>query len=72
MPLVDDSDRNLGGLRVFGVPDLAGDAHAAPVGVVQCAERLAVMVIDVGEVAQLRRGQFLLCCQEPHLAGSAG
>jgi hypothetical protein len=32
-----------------------GDAHAAPAGVVQRAERLVIAVVDVGEVAQLGR-----------------
>jgi len=60
LPVVDDGDGDLGGLGVFGVPDIAGDAYAAPVGVIQRTERLVVVVVDVGEVAQLRRGQFLL------------
>src|SRR6266516_618087 len=70
LPVVDDGDGDLGGLWVFSVADVAGDAHAAPVGVVQRAERLVIVVVDLGEVAQLRGGQFFLSCQEPHLAGS--
>jgi hypothetical protein len=34
------------------------------------AERLMIVMVDVGEVAQLRRGQFPLRRQEPHPAGS--
>jgi hypothetical protein len=33
--------------------DAAGDTDTAPVGAVQCAERLVVVVVDVGELAQL-------------------
>jgi hypothetical protein len=58
--VVDDGDGDLSGLRVLGVPDVAGNARAAPAGVVQRAERLMVVVVDVGEVAQLRAGQFVL------------
>jgi hypothetical protein len=28
-----------------------------------------VVVVDIGEVAQLRRGQLIFSCQEPHPAG---
>ena len=56
LPVVDDSDGDIGGLRVIGAPDVAGDAHAAPAGVIQRADRLVVVVVDLGEVAQLRRG----------------
>jgi hypothetical protein len=38
--------------------------------VIEHAERLVVVVIDVGEVAQFRRGQAVLPVQEPHPAGS--
>lgn len=48
MPVVDDGDGDLGGLRVIGVPDVAGDAHAAPAGLIQRTERLVVVVVDVG------------------------
>jgi len=37
--------------------------------VIQRTERLVVVVVEVGEVAQLRRGQFFLSRQESHLAG---
>jgi hypothetical protein len=47
-----------------------GDARAAPVGKVQRDERLMVVVVDVGEVAQLGGGQFVLSGQEAHLARS--
>jgi hypothetical protein len=69
LPVIDDSDGDFSGLRVFGVPDVAGYAHAAPVRGIQRAKCLVVMVVDLGEVAQLRRGQFLLWRQEPQLAG---
>ena len=55
LPAVDDGDGDLGGVRVLAVPDVPGDAHAAPAGVVKRAERLVVAVVDVGEVAQLGR-----------------
>jgi hypothetical protein len=53
LPVVDDGDRDLGGLRVGGVADVAGDADTAPVRMIQRAERLVVVVVDVGKVAQL-------------------
>ena len=40
-----------------------------PLGGAEGAERLVVVVVHVGEVAQLRRGQGVLGAQEPHLAG---
>jgi hypothetical protein len=68
LPLVYDGDGYFGGLRVYGGPDITSDAHAAPVGTIHRAERLMVVMVDLGEVAQLCRGQFGLCRQEPHLA----
>jgi hypothetical protein len=55
LPVVDDGDRDLSRLRVVGIADVAGNAHAVPADLVQRAERLMVVVVDVGEVAQLRR-----------------
>ena len=55
LPVVGDGDGDLGCLRVAGVADVAGDADAAPAGAVQRAERLVVVVVDVGEVAQFGR-----------------
>jgi O-antigen biosynthesis protein WbqV len=43
----------LGGLRVVGVADVAGDTDTAPVGMIQRAERLVVVVVNVGKVTQL-------------------
>ena len=37
LPVVDDGNRELGGLRVVGIADVAGDADTAPVGVIQRA-----------------------------------
>jgi len=67
LPVIDDGDRDLSCLRVAGIPDIAGDAHAVPAGPVQRTDRLMVVVVDVGEVAQLRRRQIFLHPQEPHL-----
>jgi hypothetical protein len=53
LPVVDDGDRDFGGPRVVGVPDVARDTDTTPVGVIQRAERLVVVVVDIGEVAQL-------------------
>lgn len=53
LPAVDDGDRDLGGLRVVGVADVAGDTDTAPVGMIQRAERLVVVVVNVGKVTQL-------------------
>src|SRR5207302_7050038 len=70
LPVVGDGDGDLGGLRVGGVPDVAGDAHAALVGGAEGAERLVVVVVHLGVIAQLRRRQRVLAGQEPQLAGS--
>jgi hypothetical protein len=53
LPVVDDGDGDLGGVRVVGVADVTGDTDAAPAGVLQRAERLVVVVVDIGKVAQL-------------------
>jgi hypothetical protein len=58
LPLVHNGDGDFGGQRVLRGLDVPGDSHAAPVGVIQCAERLVVVVVDIGEVAQLRGRQF--------------
>jgi len=55
LPVVDDGEGDLGGVRVARVADVTSDADAAPGGVGQRAERFVVMVVDVGEVAQLGR-----------------
>ena len=55
LPVVGDGEGDLGGLRVVGVPDVAGEARAAPVGRVQRDERLVVVMIHVGVVTQLGR-----------------
>ena len=52
LPVVDDGDRDFGGLWGVGVADIAGDTDTAPVGVIQRAERLVVVMVKVGEVAQ--------------------
>jgi hypothetical protein len=56
LPGVDDRDGDVGGLRVCGIPDVACYAHTPPVSPVHCADRLVIMVIDLGQIAQLRRG----------------
>ena len=54
VPVVGDRDGNIGGPRIGWVPDIAGNAHAAPVAAIQRAERFVIVVIQLGEVAQLR------------------
>ena len=49
--VIDDGDCDVGGLRVFGVPDVAGDTYAAPVGMVQRAERLMVVGREISLVS---------------------
>ena len=71
LPFVHDGDGDLGGLRVLPGPDIPGDAHATPVARIHRAERLMVVMVDLGEAAQLHRGQFLLYRQEPQLARSS-
>jgi hypothetical protein len=65
LPVIDDGDGNFGSLRVFVVPDVASDAQAAAVDVIQRPERLVVVVVDLGEITQLRLGQFRFARQEP-------
>jgi hypothetical protein len=69
VPLVDDGHGNVGSLRVLGISDVASDAHTASVDEAECYERLVVVVVDRGEVAQLGRGQPWLSGQEPKLPG---
>ena len=54
LPVIDDRDGDVGGVRVIGIPDEPGDAHPAPVAGIQGAERLVVVMVEVGKVAQLR------------------
>src|SRR5215472_12210616 len=42
LPVVDDGDGDLGGVRVVGIADVAGDAHAASVGLIQSAKCFVV------------------------------
>ena len=70
LPVISDRDGDFGRVRVSFVPDVTGHSDAAPV-TIQCAERLVVMVVDVGEVAQLGRRQLVLDGEEPHPAGSS-
>jgi hypothetical protein len=60
LPVIDDGDCDLSRLRVVGIADIEGDAHAAATGPVHRAERLMVVVVDVGKVAQLCCRQFFL------------
>ena len=55
LPVVGDGDGDLGGPRVVSIPDVTGDAHATPLGGAERADRLVVVVVHVGEVAQFRR-----------------
>src|SRR5665647_3165662 len=66
LPFVDDGDRNFGSHWVFDEPDVASDAKAATVNWIQCDERFVVVVVDLGEVTQFRRGQVRLAHQESH------
>ena len=52
LPVIDDGDRDiLSRLRVVGIADIAGDAHAAAASPAPTArERLMVVVVDIGEV----------------------
>ena len=68
LPFVHDGDSYFGGPCVLSGPDVTSDAQAASVGAIHCAERFMVVMVDLGEVAQLRRGQFVLRPKEPHLA----
>jgi hypothetical protein len=70
LPFVHDGDGNLGGLRIVSGPDITSDAHPAPVSVIHRAERLMVVMVNLGEIAQLRRGQFPLRRQKPRLTRS--
>ncbi len=69
LPVVNDDDGNFGGFRIAGLTDVASDAQAAPVDLVQRAKRLVVVVVDLSEVAQLRREQLGFAGQEAQPAG---
>jgi hypothetical protein len=69
LPLVDDGDGNFGGFRVLRVPDVAGDAQAPAVDGIEGRQRLVIVVVDLGEVAQLGSGQLGSARQEPQPAG---
>jgi hypothetical protein len=55
---------------VFGIPDKACNAHTPAVRLIQRTKRFVVMVVDIGEVAQLSRGQVVLRPQESQLTRS--
>jgi hypothetical protein len=71
--LVDDRDRGLGGGRRVGQPDEARHAETDGLAVAVAAlgdraEREVMLLIDLGEVAQLVQGQRLLRAEEPRVA----
>jgi len=68
LPLIDDGDSNFGSLWVLGVPDVASDAKAATIDRIQGADCLVVVVVDRGQVTQLRRSQVRFPPKESQLA----
>jgi hypothetical protein len=64
LPVIDDGDGDFGALGIVDIPDVASDAMAPTMDGIHCAERLVVVVVDPGEVAQLLRRQRLLAGQE--------
>jgi hypothetical protein len=68
LPVIDDGDGDFGSLWVLCVPDVASDAKAATIDRTQGAECLVVVVVDRGQVTQLRRSQVRLAPKESQLA----
>ncbi len=68
LPLIDDGDGDICPLRVFDVPDVSSDAKAAAIDRIYGAKGLMVVVIDLGEVTQLRGGQGWFAGQESQTA----
>ena len=55
LPVVDDDDRDLGGVRLVAA-DVAGDADRLAV-VVEGDHRLVVVVVDLGQVLEVGRAR---------------
>jgi hypothetical protein len=68
LPLVHDLEGDLRGRLVLRVADEPGDAHGLTTQPGHRDERLVVVVVDVGEVAQLGTGQAPLRDEEPRQA----
>ena len=68
LPRVNDGDRHLGALGVVSAPDVASDAQAPAISGVERAKSLMVVMVDLGEVAQLSRRQARLAGKETQLA----
>jgi hypothetical protein len=69
LPVVDDGDGDLCSLGVPGVPDVASDSESTTIRRVERAKRLVVVVVDLGEVTQLRDGQVRFAGQKSQLTG---
>ena len=68
LPGVSDRHRHFGSDRVFGVPDEPSDTQANTIAGIHRSKGLVVVVVDLGEVAHLCRGQARLAGQESQLA----
>ena len=56
LPVIDHRDRDLRGLAVVDGSDETGDAHTTTVHGTQRDDRLVIVMVDVGEVAQFCLG----------------
>jgi len=67
LPVIDDGDGDFCSLGVFGVPDVASDSESTTISRVERTKRLVVVVVDLGEVTQLRGGQIRFAGQKSQL-----
>ena len=52
LPLLEDGDCDFGAVPSFGIPDVAGDAHALAAGRIGRDQCLVIAVVDLGQVAE--------------------
>jgi hypothetical protein len=70
MPVVDNGDRDLCGLVVVNRSDEPRDAHTTTVGA-QREDRLVIVMVDIGEVANFCVGKLVLPDEEARCRDSA-
>jgi len=56
-PGLEDRDRDFGPVRYFLIPNVAGDTHALAATWIDRHQGLVIAVVDVGQIAELSRGQ---------------
>ncbi len=64
LPGLEDCESDLGAVAALGVTDVAGDADASVALGIDRHERLVIVVVDLGQVAQLGGSQRPVRTQE--------